>query len=188
MGKRKRPWQDAEYVLGFFGKRTSDARRNYRAYVKKGIEVGKRPELMGGGLIRSLGGWDEVKKMRLTGQDRIKSDQRILGESDFVVGVLSESEEKLERRHRLKRLGFDFEKILKRVSSDFDLEEDYITGRGRQKDRVEARDLLCYWCSIELGIPMADLAKRLGMTISAVSYAVHRGEKIAKERKCQLEI
>ena len=82
MGKRKRQWQDAEYVLGFFGKRTSDARRNYRAYVKKGIEVGKRPELTGGGLIRSLGGWDEVKKMRLTGQDRIKSDQRILENSE----------------------------------------------------------------------------------------------------------
>ena len=31
-----------------------------------------------GGLIRSLGGWDEVKKMRQSGQDRIKSDQRIL--------------------------------------------------------------------------------------------------------------
>jgi putative transposase len=39
-------------------------------------------------LIRSLGGWDELKKMRLTGQDRIKSDQRILGESDFVQEVL----------------------------------------------------------------------------------------------------
>ena len=48
---------------------------------------------MGGGLIRSLGGWDEVKMMRLTGQDRIKSDQRILGESSFVQDVLSESEE-----------------------------------------------------------------------------------------------
>jgi len=45
---------------------------------------GRRFELVGGGLIRSLGGWGEVKKMRRTGQDRIKSDQRILGESDFA--------------------------------------------------------------------------------------------------------
>ena len=70
---------------------------------------------------------------------------------------------------------------LERVSSLFDLERDYITGRGRQKDRVEARDLLCYWSAMELGISMADLAKMLGMTISAVSYAVQRGEKTAKE-------
>lgn len=38
----------------------------------------------GGGLIRSIGVWDEVKKMRANEQDRIKSDQRILGESGFV--------------------------------------------------------------------------------------------------------
>ena len=187
MGKKKRKWQDGEFVLGLFGKRAAEARRNYRAYVKKGIEMGRRPELVGGGLIRSLGGWDEIKKMRLTGQDRIKSDQRILGESDFVLGVLSESEEKFERKYRLRSLGYDFEKILERVSSLFDLEKDYITGRGRQKDRVEARDLLCYWSAMAVGIPMVDLAKKLDMTISAVSYAVQRGEKIAKEKGCQLE-
>jgi len=31
----------------------------------------KRALPWAGGLIRSLGGWDEVKKMRLKGQDRI---------------------------------------------------------------------------------------------------------------------
>jgi len=184
---RKRKWQNGEFVLGLFGKRAAEARRNYRAYVKKGIEMGRRPELVGGGLIRSLGGWDEIKKMRLTGQDRIKSDQRILGESDFVLGVLSESEEKFKRKHRLRSLGYDFEKILERVSSLLDLEKDYITRRGRQKDRVEARDLLCYWSTMAVGIPMVDLAKKLDMTISAVSYAVQRGEKIAKEKGCQLD-
>ena len=59
MGK-KRKWQNGEFVLGLFGKRVAEARRNYRAYVKKGIEMGRRPELVGGGLIRSLGGWDEI--------------------------------------------------------------------------------------------------------------------------------
>ena len=77
MGKKKREWQDIEYILGHFGKRIGDARKKYRSYVEKGIKLGRRPELVGGGLIRSLGGWDEVKKMRLRGQDRIKSDQRI---------------------------------------------------------------------------------------------------------------
>jgi len=52
------------------------------------------------------------------------------------------------------------------------LEKGYITGRGRQNGRVEARDLLCYWSALELGIPMTNLPKRLDMTISAVSYAV----------------
>jgi len=34
---------------------------------------------------------------------------------------------------------------------------------------------------------MADLAKRLGLTLSAVSYAVKRGEEIAKEGDYLLE-
>jgi len=28
--------------------------------LKRGIEIGSRPELVGGGLIRSLGGWSQV--------------------------------------------------------------------------------------------------------------------------------
>ncbi len=36
-------------------------------------------------------------------------------------------------------------------------------------------------------IPMADLSKRLDMTLAAVSYAVKRGEKIAKEAGCHLD-
>ncbi|MBW1822043.1 MAG: transposase [Deltaproteobacteria bacterium] len=187
MGKKKREWQDIEYVLGFFGKRIGEARKRYRSYVEKGIPMGRRPELVGGGLIRSLGGWDEVKKMRLAGQDRIKSDQRILGENDFVMDVLSEAEENFSRKYRLKRRGFNFEKVTERVCSLFDLEKDYITARGRQRNRVRARDLLCYWCAIELRIPMADLSKRLDMTLAAVSYAVKRGEKIAKEAGWQLD-
>jgi len=119
--------------------------------------------------------------MRLAGQDRIKSDQRILGGSSFVQEVLSESEEEFSRKYRLKSLGYDFERVVDKVSLIFDLEKDYITGRGRQKDRVEARDLVCYWCVIDLGMSMADLSKRFGLTLAAVSYAVRRGEEVAKE-------
>jgi putative transposase len=187
MGKKKREWQDVEYVLGFFGRRVGEARKEYASYVKKGIALGRRPDLVGGGLIRSLGGWDEVKKMRLSGQDRIKSDQRILGKSDFVSDVLLESEEQFSRKYKLKSMGYDFEKVVERVSELFQVEKDYVTVRGRQKDRVQARDLLCYWAVVELGMPMVDLARKFDITPAAVSYAVQRGEKMAKERGYQLE-
>jgi hypothetical protein len=163
------------------------AKKGYESYVKKGIPLGRRPELAGGGLIRSLGGWDEVKKMRLSGQDRIKSNQRILGMSDFVSEVLSESEEQFSRKYKLKSLGYDFEKVVERISILFHVKKDYITGRGRQKDRVRARDLLCYWTVVELGMPMVNLARKFDMTPVAVSYAVQRRENMAKERGLQLE-
>jgi hypothetical protein len=53
-----------------------------------GIALEKRPELTGGGLIRSLGGWGQAKALWKTGT-RLKSDERILGESGFVEQVLS---------------------------------------------------------------------------------------------------
>ena len=59
-----------------------------------------------------------------------------MGESDFVIDILSESEENFSRKYRLKGRGFNFEKVADRVSSLFDLEKDYITARGRQRDRV----------------------------------------------------
>ena len=49
--------------------------------MKAGYEQGRRPELTGGGLIRSLGGWAALKKLRLKDQDRLKGDERILGDS-----------------------------------------------------------------------------------------------------------
>jgi len=63
------PWQDATYVLSFFGRNELDGRENYYSYVKEAMDKGRRPELVGGGLIRSLGGWAEAKNLRVKGQD-----------------------------------------------------------------------------------------------------------------------
>ena len=68
------------------------------------------------------------------------------------------------------------------ITDVHDLEKDYITGRGRQRARVRARDLLCYWCAIELRIPMADLSKRLDMTLAAVSYVRSKKRREDSER------
>jgi REP-associated tyrosine transposase len=55
--------------------------------------------LVGGGLIRSLGGWAAVKSMR-GGAERIKGDERILGDGNFVQAVLENCKQELERRYR----------------------------------------------------------------------------------------
>ena len=74
-------------VLSCFGKSLCEAQKRYLQYIEAGIEEGRRPGLVGGGLIRSLGGWQAVKDARFSGQDRIKGDHRILGDSVFVMDV-----------------------------------------------------------------------------------------------------
>ena len=95
IGRKKHEWQDTKYVFSYFGKKVSESRKGYLSYVKKGIDQGRRPELTGGGLVRSLGGWSMIKKLRLKGQDRIKGDERILGDGEFVTALLSEAKFKL---------------------------------------------------------------------------------------------
>ena len=46
------------------------------------MALGRRLELVGGGLIRSLGGWSEVLALRGRGEKQ-RSYQRILGDSEF---------------------------------------------------------------------------------------------------------
>jgi len=186
MGKKKRPWQDIGYVLSFFGKSLRDARKRYLQYVESGIEQGRRPELVGGGLIRSLGGWRAVKNARFSGQDRMKGDHRILGDSAFVMEVLAEAEEKFERFYELKSKGYALDTIEQKVCRIFDVEPNEIYSKSRQKTRAEARGLYCYWAVVELGYALADLARILGMTGQGVGYAVRRGERIAKENNYRL--
>jgi putative transposase len=186
MGKKKREWYDAKHVFSYFGKKVSDSRTRYLSYVKEGIDQGRRPELVGGGLIRSLGGWSAVRKLRLKGQDRVKGDERILGDGEFVTTLLSEANERLDRGYELKGLGYDLKKIGQRVSKIYGIEIEEIYSRGRRKVQVKARDLLCYWAVRELGMSCTDVAKRLGMSQPGAGYAVSRGEKIAKKYKYQL--
>jgi hypothetical protein len=137
-------------------------------------------------LIRSLGGWTEAKKLRLKGQDRVKGDERILGESDFVLKILDQANEKYNRHYELKSLGYDLNKIEQRIQELLDIEASDIYSNGRRPWQVEARSLFCYWAVCESGMSQSDMAKLLRMSQPGVGYAVRRGEKIAKQKNYQL--
>ncbi|MCP4628694.1 MAG: transposase [bacterium] len=185
MGKIKRDFQDTNYVLRLFGKKVSAARKAYRAYVEKGIAQGRRPELVGGGLIRSAGGWSAIKAMRRV-QAHMKSDERILGDGDFTQSVLDEAEERLEERYRLQVQGYDLEKIAIRVSSELGIDPEQVWAAGKHPVTVKARSLMCYWAVRRLGFSATELSKKLGVSQPSVSISVKRGEKIAKTMQLEL--
>jgi REP element-mobilizing transposase RayT/lambda repressor-like predicted transcriptional regulator len=177
LGRCKNDWQDVDGVLRFFGKNVSQARRGYRSFVQKGVEQGKRSEFSGGGLVRSSGGWAHVKIMR---KAKIwqKSDERILGDGDFVERVLSSAQEKLERKYELAARGITLDEVAKRVAKLLDIKPKELWASGKQHHRVQARSLLCYWASKELGISMAELSSRLKLSPAAISLCIKRGEAI----------
>ena len=153
--------------------------------MEEGISLGKRPELTGGGLIRSMGGWGAVKSLRRL-REHVKGDERILGASDFVESVLLEQNERLEHRYALQSQGYDFQSVLRRVGGIFGLKAEEVLSPGKQPRRVEARSVACFWAVRVLGMTTVEVSRRLGITQSAVTKAVYRGEKLAKDRGCQM--
>ena len=179
MGKVKKEWQDTEWVLRLFDERQRVARRRYDEFVEKGISMGRRKDLTGGGLIRSMGGWAAVKSMRKAKMFE-KSDERILGDGDFVEQVLLEANEQMERKNILKSKGYNLKMIADRVSTVMELEASEIWKAGKSRRRVAARSLMCFWAVRELGISMTELSRRLDLSLTGVSQSVDRGEKIAE--------
>ncbi|MGE5840938.1 MAG: transposase [Deltaproteobacteria bacterium] len=186
MGKRERRWQELDYVLGYFGSSVGRARRAYLSYLKAGLSQGHREDLVGGGLIRSLGGWTEVKSIRSGGKYHLKSDERVLGDSDFVDEVLSIANEHYSQQAELRRHGYNLQWVARRVSEVCGIDERAIFGRGREQEQVRARDLFCFWAVRELGISVTEVARTIRMTPSGVGYAVRRGEILGEERGYRL--
>ncbi len=185
MGKSKRQWQDADYILRLYNSKYLTARRRYREYVEKGLGDGRRSDLVGGGLIRSAGGWSMVKAMG-RGVERMKGDERILGEGDFVETVLKAAQENLERKYQLEAEGYSFDWLVGRVARQLELEPKDVLAPGKYAQSVKARSLLCYWGARELGMTTVDLAKRLNLAQPTVSQAVIRGQKIAEDQGLSL--
>jgi REP element-mobilizing transposase RayT len=185
MGKTACDWQNIEYVLKLFGNKISSARRNYRVFVSKGIAEGRRSDLTGGGLIRSLGGWQQVKALRRIGI-RFKCDERILGDSEFVEQVLKEAEDRLERRYALEAKGYDFDHVIERVAQVLNMNVSDVLKRSKDPQTVKARSLLCFWANRELGMTTVEISHRLKVSQSAVSRASMRGEKLSLQNNFHL--
>jgi putative transposase len=183
MGVKERPWQDADYALRYFGGTVKSAREIYLKYLEEGISRGRRDDLTGGGLVRSLGGWSEVKKHRGRMNDHTMSDERILGDGSFVDSIIVRAGEVIDRRHELKRCGYDLDRIAGRVADILNMKKEDVFARGSQATRVKARSMLCYWAVREAGMSIRSLAKQLGMSAPGVGYAVERGAVVIFENQ-----
>jgi putative transposase len=185
MDNVKHEWQDVKAVLSMYGEKLRVARRQYNAFVEKGIGAGKRQDLTGGGLLRSAGGWEGVKDLRDKNVYQ-RNDERILGDGDFVSRVLASAEDTVKKQYTYRSRGMNLDKVAARVAEVLDVKVEDVWAKGRYRRIVEARSLLCYWAVRELGLSMSLLANRLGISIPSISDSVARGQKVAKEKGLML--
>jgi hypothetical protein len=176
MGQVIREWQDTESILRLFGARLRPARRAYEHFVVEGVDQGRRPELVGGGLIRSAGGWSNIKTLR--GADvRVMGDERILGSGDFVQAVLQQAQERYEKKTFARVKGFELEVLIARVAQKLGLATADLRRAGKQRTFARGRASICALAVEYLGISGREVARHFNMSPSAVSKLVQRGRQ-----------
>ena len=116
----------------------------------------------------------------------MKSDERILGDGDFVTAMLAKNNEDIDNAYVLRSKGVDLEFIARRVARLLEVAPEDVWSPGRYKRLVMARSLLCYWAVRKLNVSMASMARRLGISTVAVSKSVRRGATAVKENNYQL--
>ena len=163
-----------EDILLHFGETAKVARRRYRQFVKNGVDQGKRPELQGGGLVRSAGG----KKAGLLGrkrEEREKGDERILGSGDFVGKVLAGSDHvegpKIVRRIPLLEL-------VDRISGFLETKKDEVLSGNRRIKNCHARDLISFVAAKSMGYKFNDIAALLNIHPVSAGRSAEKGRKL----------
>jgi putative transposase len=180
LGNHRAEWQDTEEILSLFGATVRDARNKYLQFVIEGLPEGTRSDLTGGGLIRSIGGWERLNALRKSG-DRWRGDERILGSRDFVQRALDKAEEQLTKQEARRLQGWDLNKLLRSVQELCGVDATMICGGDKDRASSRARALFSWWAREEMGIKLTDVASFLHIDKSAVSRAAKKGKKITEK-------
>lgn len=175
LGRFERNWQDIGAILSYFSPKKKKAARLYEQFVGEGIALGQRPELVGGGLIRSLGGWSEVKSLRRK-DTRIASDERVLGSSEFILDLFSDVDQKAQETLRLSGKVKGLKELAGEISKDEGITETELRSGGRKRVVSKVRKLFCQLAVKEMRYPGAEVARFLGVTTSAVNRLANSEE------------
>jgi hypothetical protein len=168
-----------EDILLLFGDNLGKARARYRHFIKQGVDQGSRPELLGGGLVRSAGGDKRGLLGRKKGEREL-SDERILGSGDFVANVMKDAKEALDQR---AKFDISLVELISRVCTEFGIRVKDLVSKSRKRQLSQARGVVCYLAVDELGYSGDDVARRLRISGRGVSDCRERGKKILDNSK-----
>lgn len=182
LGAVERKWQETDDVLERFSDKRKIARRLYREFVEAGVAQGCRPELVGGGLLRSCGGWTGVTELR-RGREKYRSDERVLGSTSFIEEMVKEAEQ--QEAGKNKQVSLDA--LIGRICADTGISKESMSGGGRSRAVTRARAVLAYTWIRHLGRSGHELAKTLGVTPQALYASSGRIEADSVIRSEDLE-
>jgi len=167
-----------EDVLLHFGDSLKVARRRYRRFVSNGIDQGTRPELQGGGLVRSAGG-DKAGLLGRRKGECERGDERILGSGDFVTTVLRNSREPEPRG--LKRV--PLEVLSQKVASHFNIKEEDLRSPVKKKAVSEAKAAFGCLAIKKMGYSGREVGRFLNMRSYSAIRRAQEGRKVIDKKE-----
>jgi putative transposase len=176
LGTIARPWQETATILAQFGRSRQRARAAYRAFAASGVARGHRPEFQGGGLLRSLGGWQAVTTLR-RGREAYLGDERILGGSAFVEAL----RRTVAARDPGPRRRVALAALVATVCRHVGVPPGALAAGGRTRPVSRAREGIAYLWTTMLGHPGRPLAPVLGIRPQNVYRAAAQGRTTAAE-------
>jgi Transposase and inactivated derivatives len=131
--------QEKDEVLARFGKGHARALSGYRQFIADGVAAGRRNDLIGGGLKRSLHGQE-------VGRERVPFDERILGSGDFVENLTVGSS-----FPKSKVSPLSLEDLLQKVCEATGVKREILLRPGRVRAVARARAIFCCLSVQEFG-------------------------------------
>jgi putative transposase len=170
MGQRDYDAQDVDAVLTRFSDKRKISLAGYSGFVAAGLNQGRRDELLGGGLIRSIGG---IAAMVARGpEERELSDERILGSGDFVESVLRDSDNSSVSGK------YSIDDILKEVSEKSGISREQILGQSRNRRVSSARKQFFFIAHERAGATLSLLGRLTGRSHVAVKMAIEEAKAV----------
>ena len=78
----------------------------------------------------------------------------------------------------IKAKGFDLNRLIGYVAEIMELRPDDILDGKRDRKRIDARSILSYWATDQLGMTQNQLDEKPHLTQSAISHAARRGKTL----------
>ena len=94
----------------------------------------------------------------------------------LATGVLKVSEEMLNEKERLKRNGWNIDRIAETVSKKFSIKKAELFKKGRESNASRARMIVAYLATQKLGMSHTLVAEYLRVSKSAIIRAARKGE------------
>ncbi len=112
--------------------------------------------------------------------ESVLSDERILGDNDFVKYSLKQAKVEQSEDITFMRSKCDMETLINYVCKYFELEKSQVLSRSRMSNTKQARAIICFFASQELALSGSEIGRRLNLSRSAVSRLINTFEADSK--------